>query len=153
MDLTERIDAELKTAMKASDATRVSALRMLKADVVKAAIDSRHHPGRLPDAQVIDVVRRQIKQRRESLEAFQKGGRADLVQKEQQELAILEQYLPPQMSEEALRAVVQECVQASGASGPKDLGKVMRLIMERVKGQADGKVVNQLVAMALGKGA
>ena len=151
MDLTERVDVELRTALKASDAAKVSTLRMLKADLVKMAIDARQ--DRLPDAQVLDVIRRQIKQHRESLEAFTKGNRQDLVDKESKELAILETYLPPQMSEEVLRGIVRECIQASGAAGPKDLGKVMRLVMEKVKGQADGKQVNQLVAQLLGSGA
>lgn len=150
MTLQERIEQECTAAMKAQDAAKVSTLRMLKADLANAAIAQRQE--RLPDPQVLDVIRRQIKQHRESLEAFQKGGRADLVAKETKELAMLEQYLPPQWSEEALATLVQECVKAAGATGPQDLGKVMKLAMERAKGQADGKRVNQLVAQALGKG-
>lgn len=150
MTLVDRIDADLKVAMKAGDAARVSTLRMLKAELVNAAIDLRQ--ASVDDAKALEVVRRQIKQHRESLEAFTKGNRRDLVDKESRELAILEGYLPPQMSEEAVRQIVRECVQASGASGPTDLGKVMKLVMERVKGRADGKRVNQLVVEALTKG-
>lgn len=148
MTLLERIEAAYTAAMKAGDAATVSTLRMLKADVMNVAIAQRQ--DRLADPQVVEVIRRQVKQHRESLEAFQQGGRRDLADKEAQELAILETYLPPQLSEAALAAIVQECVMASGAAGPQDLGKVMRMVMERVKGQADGKRVNQLVARALG---
>lgn len=150
MTLAERIDADLKTAMKAGEAAKVSTLRMLKAELVNAAIAQRQ--PQVADPQALEVLRRQIKQHRESLEAFQQGRRADLVEKESKELAILEGYLPPQMSEEALRAIVAECIQASGAAGPKEMGRVMKLVMERVKGQADGKVVNRLVAQALSRG-
>lgn len=150
MELVDLIDEDLKTAMKASDAEKVSTLRMLKADLVKTAIDTRQE--KLKDPQALEVLRRQIKQRRESIETFKAGKRQDLVDKESKELGLLEKYLPPQMSEEALRSIVKECVASSGAAGPKDTGKVMKLVMERVKGQADGKVVNQLVAQELSKG-
>ena len=150
MALVDQIDQALTAAMKAGDATTLSTLRMLKAAFLNAAIEQRQE--RLADAPAQEVLRRQIKQRRESLEAFQKGQRADLAEKESKELAVLERYLPPQMSEAALQAIVQECVQASGASGPQAMGKVMKLVMERVKGQADGKLVNRLVAQALGAG-
>lgn len=147
MTLWERVESEFTAAMKAQDAAKVSTLRMLKADLANAAIAQRQ--DRLADPQVVEVIRRQIKQRRESVEAFRKGGRADLVDKETKELAVLEVYLPPQMTEQALMAIVRECVEASGAAGPKEIGKVMKLVMERVKGQADGKLVNQLVVQAL----
>ena len=150
MALVDQIDQALTAAMKAGDAVTLSTLRMLKAAFLNAAIEQRQE--RLADAPAQEVLRRQIKQRRESLEAFQKGQRADLAEKESKELAVLERYLPPQMSEAALQAIVQECVQASGASGPQAMGKVMKLVMERVKGQADGKLVNRLVAQALGAG-
>ncbi len=150
MALVDQVDQALTAAMKAGDAATLSTLRMLKAAFMNAAIEQRQE--RLADPQAQEVLRRQIKQRRESLEAFQKGQRPDLAEKESKELAVLEKYLPPQMSEAALRAIVQECVQASGTTGPKEMGKVMKLVMERVKGQADGKMVNQLVAQALGAG-
>ncbi|MBI4313719.1 MAG: GatB/YqeY domain-containing protein [Candidatus Omnitrophica bacterium] len=151
MDLVDRVDADLKAAMLASAADKVSALRMLKADLIKTAIDTRQE--KLKDPQAMEVVRRQIKQRKESLEAFQAGKRQDLVDKESKELTLLEAYLPPQMTEEALRAIVEESVAASGAAGPKDMGKVMRMVMERAAGQADGKWVSQMVNQALSKGA
>ncbi len=150
MALVDQVDQALTAAMKAGDAATLSTLRMLKAAFLNAAIERQEE--RLADPQAQEVLRRQIKQRRESLEAFQKGQRTDLAEKESKELAILEKYLPPQMSEATLRAIVQECVQASGVSGPQAMGKVMKLVMERVKGQADGKLVNQLVTQALGAG-
>ncbi len=151
MDLVDQVDADLKAAMKAREEGRLSTLRMLKADFVKMAIDRRQE--RLADAQAVEVIRRQIKQHRESLEAFQKGQRADLVEKESKELAILETYLPPPMSEAELRGIVRESIATVGASSPKAMGQVMKLVMERVKGQADGKLVSQLVAQALAPGA
>ena len=178
MTFVDRVAADLLAAMKAGDAVRVSTLRMLKADLLNAAIAQRLRlkeaapetpPGArrrpagpqtgagqpqapLGEPQALDVLRRQIKQRREALEAFQAGGRHDLVTKESQELTILQEYVPPPLSEEALRAIVQECVRAAGATSPRDFGKVMRMVMERVKGQADGTVVHQLVAQHLAKG-
>ena len=150
MTLVERVTADLAAAMKAGDAANVSTLRMLKADFMNAAIALRL-PA-LADAPALDVLRRQVKQHRESLEAFRTGGRQDLVDKESKELAILEAYLPPQMAEPQLRAIVQECVAAAGAPGPKGMGQVMKLVMAKVQGQADGKQVSALVAQALGAG-
>ncbi len=147
MDLVDRVDADLKSAMKARQEGRLSTLRLLKAAFVTVAIDQQQE--RVTEPQALHVIRRQIKQRRESLEAFQKGQRADLVEKESAELAILQTYLPPQLAEAALRGIVQECVTASGASGPRDMGKVMKLVIERVQGQADGKTISQLVTQAL----
>lgn len=164
MTLVEQVAADLAAAMKAGDAAKVSTLRMLKADFMNAAIAQRLRPGEaaprssdqrvsvLADAPALDALRRQVKQRRESLEAFKAGGRQDLMDKESKELAILEAYLPPQMAEPQLRAIVQECVAAGGAAGPKAMGQVMRMVMAKVQGQADGKQVSALVAQALGAG-
>ena len=150
MTLVERVTADLAAAMKAGDAAKVSTLRMLKADFMNAAIALR--VPALADAPALDVLRRQVKQHRESLEAFKTGGRQDLVDKESKELVILEAYLPPRMAEPQLRAIVQECVAAAGAPGPKGMGQVMKLVMAKVQGQADGKQVSALVAQALGAG-
>ena len=164
MEFVERIDTDLAAAMKAGDAAKVSTLRMLKAEFMNAAIAQRLRPGEaaprssdqrvpaLADAPAQDVLRRQIKQHRESLEAFKSGNRQDLVDKESNELTILEAYLPPQMTEPQLRAIVQECVAAAGAAGPKGMGQVMRMVMAKVQGQADGKQVSALVMQALGSG-
>lgn len=146
--LVEKITADLTAAMKAGDAAKVSVLRMLKAELANGAIAQRVEA--LPDAAALEVLRRQLKQRRESLEAFQKGQRADLAAKEAAEITILETYLPAQMPEASLRAIVQDCVTASGAAGPQDMGKVMKLVMAKVQGQADGKTVSALVTQALG---
>lgn len=148
MTLVETVIADLTAAMKAGDAAKVSVLRMLKSELVNGAIAQR--VDALPDAGALEVLRRQLKQRKESLEAFQKGQRADLAAKETAEIKILETYLPAQMSEAQLRAIVQECVTAAGASGPQDMGKVMKLVMAKVQGQADGKAVSALVTQALG---
>jgi len=107
----------------------------------------------LGDAQALAVLRRQIKQHHESLEAFEKAGRGDLMERESRELEILEGYLPAPLSEEELRGIVEEDIRMCGASGVRDVGRVMKLVMQRVGAQADGKLVNRLVLEVLGGGA
>ena len=99
----------------------------------------------LDDAGVLAVLSKEVKQRRDSIEEFRKGGREDLVKQNEEEIAILMEYLPQQLSEDEVRSLVKEAVTASGASSPKDMGKVMKLLMPKVKGRADGKLVNDLV--------
>ncbi len=150
MGLSEKIGNDLKEAMKAKDATKVSTLRFLRSDLEKKAIEARSKE--LEDAQVLEVIRKQVKQHQESLEAFKKGNRTDLAEKEEKETAILKSYLPAELSEDQVSAVIQECIQESGASSPKEMGQVMKLAMGKLKGQADGKLVSRLVSSALGPG-
>ena len=148
MGLNEEIASDLTAAMKAKDASRLSALRMLKAAVMNKGVEK----GRdLEDAEVLQVVASLVKQRRDSIEQFTKGGRTDLVDKETREIAILEHYLPPAASAEEIDAAVAAAIAETGASSPKDMGKVMKAVMPKLAGKnADGKTVNEAVRRKLG---
>jgi uncharacterized protein YqeY len=128
--------------MKAKDGTRVSVLRFLLAAIQNREIELRDP---LDDEQVLQEVVSSAKKRRESIEAFREADRKDLVIKEETELAILEEYLPEQLSSDEVRKIVKEAVLSVGASSPADMGQVMKEVMPRVRGQADGKMVNQIV--------
>ena len=147
MSLEARVDQELKQAMKAQDAVRVSTLRLFKAALRNAAIEKRQ--DQLPDADTLAILSRQIKQRRESIEAYRKGGRADLIAKEEAELAILLVYEPPQLGDQELQALIAKAIASTGAAGPADQGRVMKQVMAEVQGRADGKRVSQAVATLL----
>jgi uncharacterized protein YqeY len=150
MTLKERIIVDLKEAMRAVDApdykVRLSAIRMLKADIMNTEIAKKSEPS---DEDVISLIQRQIKIRNESIEQFEKGGRADLVEKERKEAAVLAEYLPEQMSDDELNQLAQEAIGATGAASPKEMGKVMSYMMPKLKGRADGKRVNQAVSALL----
>jgi len=145
--LKARIDTDLKAALRSGDEVRKTALRMLMAAVRNAEIAAQRE---LDDDGVIALVQREIKQRRDSIEQFEKGGRADLVAKEQAEITALEPYLPEQLSVDEIRAIAEDVIASTGASGPGDKGKVMGPLMGRVRGKADGKLVNQVVGELLG---
>lgn len=146
--LRDRVAAEMTAAMKAKDAPRLSALRMLKAAIMNKGVEK----GRdLDDAEVLLVVSSLVKQRRDSIEQFAKAGRTDLVEKETGEIGVLEQYLPPAASAEDIEAAVVAAIASTGAASPKDMGKVMKAVMPMLAGKnADGKVVNELVRRKLG---
>jgi uncharacterized protein YqeY len=148
MSLQQRLDGDLKAAMKSSDSLKTSVLRMVKAAIKNKQVEKREN---LSDEEIISVLSTLTKQRRESIDLFSKGGREDLAEKERQELAVLQLYLPGQLSPEDLDRIIMEAINESSAEGVKDIGKVMRLIMPRVQGAADGKVVNQRVKELLGK--
>ena len=149
MPLNEKIAADLTAAMKAKDAPRLSALRMLKAAVTNKGMVEK---GRdLEDAEVLQVVASLVKQRRDSIEQFTKAGRTDLADKETAEIAILEHYLPPAVSAEEIEAAVAAAIAETGASSAKDMGKVMKAVMPKLAGKnADGKAVNDAVRRTLG---
>jgi uncharacterized protein YqeY len=142
MSLLQKLDDDFKVALKTSDTLKVSVLRMAKAALKNKQIDKR---GELTEDDIISVISTLSKQGRESVEQFSKGGREDLAEKERQELAILQSYLPEQLTAEELERIIIEAIKESSAEGIKDMGKVMRLVMPRVKGAADGKIVNQRV--------
>ncbi len=148
MTLNEQIASGITAAMKAKDAVRLSALRMLKAAVMNKGVDK----GRdLDDAEVLQVIGSRVKQRRDSIDQFTKAGRSDLVDKEHGELAVLEQYLPPAVSAEEIDAAVAAAVAESGATSAKDMGKVMKAVMPKLAGKnADGRAVNDAVRRKLG---
>ncbi|NWF75820.1 MAG: GatB/YqeY domain-containing protein [Nitrospirae bacterium] len=142
MSLLQKIEDDYKTALKTSDSLKVSVLRMLKASSKNRQIDKGKE---LSDEDIIDVISSLCKQRKESIEMFSNGGREDLAKKESQELAILQSYLPRQLSPEEIDKIILESIKETSAQGLKDLGRVMRIVMSRVKGLADGKIVNQRV--------
>jgi len=142
MTLVEKIRHDLTAAMKADDKVRVSTLRMLLAALHNEEIELRRE---LRDEDAARIIRRLVRQHRESIKEFHRGGREDLVQKEEQELEILEEYLPPMMEEEEIEKYVNEAIAEVGASEPRDLGRVMAVLMPRLSGKADGATVNRIV--------
>lgn len=149
MSLKEKLANDMKEAMKAREAgkVRLSVIRLVRSAVRQIEIDEKVE---LDDEGILAVISKEVKQRRDSIEEFKKGGREDLVAQNEADAAILMEYLPAQLSEAEVRALVDEAVAAVGAQGPKDMGKVMKELMPKVKGKADGKLVNQLVKEALG---
>lgn len=154
MGLRARLDADLKEALKAGEKIRASAIRMLLAAVkTREVAEDRRGDRRapLPDSEVLQVIASACKQRRDSIEQFRAGGRQDLVEKETAELAVLEAYLPRALTPEEVRAAVAEAIRETGATSPRDMGKVMSRLMSELAGRADGKLVSELVREALGK--
>lgn len=145
--LKDRLSLELREAMKARDRTRVATLRLLTAAVRNREVELGHD---LSDEELEAVATTEVKRRREAAEAYEQGGRPELAQREREERAILETYLPEQLSDEELGAIIDEAVAATGASGPGDLGKVMGQVMARARGRAEGGEVRRRVAERLG---
>ena len=137
---------DLKVAMKAHDMTAVNAIR----GTIAKAKDLTVNAGKeMTDEAILQVIAKGVKQREESIAQFEAAGRAELAEGEKKEMALLKKYLPEQLSEEAVAAIVKDAVAATGATSKKDMGKVMKEVMARVKGQADGKLVSRLVGAAL----
>lgn len=149
--LKEKIQSDLNQALKKKDATRVSTLRFLLAEVHNREIElyQKLQGKSLPDEEVVEVLRRQVKRRKESIEAYKQGKRDDLVKKEEAELGILNKYLPQQLSPEELEKIVEKTIAEVDASEPQDFGKVMVAVMGKVKGQAKGEIVAKLVREVL----
>ena len=142
MTLSQRVDEEVKQAMRAKDATKLGALRMLKAALKYAAIAKSGSEAALTDAEVAQVVRKQVKQRQDSIESFEKGGRPDLVAKEKEELSILNAYLPQAMGTDELAKIVRETITEIGATSKGQMGVVMKALQAKVAGRADGKTLS-----------
>src|SRR5437667_1551640 len=149
MTLQQRVDGDLKEAMRAKDSTKVGALRMLKSALTYAAIEKSGAEGELSDAEAAQVVRKQAKQRQDSIESFEKGGRAELAAKEKKELSILNAYLPQAMSADELSKVVRETIAELGATSKAQMGAVMKALQPKVGGRADGKTLSQEVQKQL----
>ena len=147
MTLSERLRTDMTAAMKARDELRLSTLRLVRSAMQYAKVQKR---AELTDEDVIGVLSKEAKQRRESAEEFRKGGRPELADKEAAEAEILVEYLPRQMSEAEIRSLVGEAVTATGASTAKDMGKVMGWLSPKTKGRADGRQVSEIVREALG---
>ena len=144
--LTERLEADYKTALKAREQLRVDTLRLIKAAIQRAAIDKRKET--LDDAEIVPLLAQQVKQRRETLDAAKQGGRQDIAAQAEAELAVINSYLPRQLSEEALKSLIEEALKASGLNQ----GLIMKFVMGKAAGAADGKLVSQLVAQRLKQG-
>ncbi len=150
MTLEERIDSDLKTAMWGRETQKLGVLRMLKSALKNAAIEKGGASARLEDAEATQVIRKQVKQRQDSIESFEKGGRAELAEKEKAEMAILQQYLPAALSEEELARLVRETIAEVGATSKAQMGAVMKALGPKVGGRADGRTVSQEVQRQLG---
>ena len=149
MTFQERIDIELKEAMKAKAAQRLGVIRMLKSALKNAAIEKYVVTGQLNDAEAMAIVRKQVKQRQDSIESFEKGGRPELAATEKEEYAILSEYLPKQLRPEEITKLVTEAIAEAGATSKAQMGAVMKLAQAKAAGQADGKALSQEVQKQL----
>ena len=146
MSLYEEINEHLKEALKSKKTDALNALRGLKAVIKNKEVELRR---KLEDNEIIQLIAKQIKQRKESIAQFQKGNRPDLVEKEEKELKVLEQFMPPPLSEKELDIILQEIITETEAIGPQDMGKVMKIAMSRLSGRAEGKIISQKVRQFL----
>ena len=146
MSLKEQLTEEMKTAAKAKDKLKLSTIRMVRAEIKNKEIALRHD---LSDEEILKLLGTMVKQRKDSISQFKKGGREDLAAKEEQELKILAAYLPEPMSAVEIEALVKIVIAETGAAGKKDMGKVMQAVMARVAGRADGREVNRMVSSLL----
>jgi uncharacterized protein len=149
MTLQEKIDSDLKEAMKAKEAERLSVLRMVKSAIMNAAIEKHGAGGKLADAEVIAVIRKQVKQRRDSVEGFERGGRPELAEKERREMEILSSYLPQPLTAEEVASIVRAAIAETGASSKAEMGQVMKIVNEKAAGRADGRTLSEAVQKAL----
>jgi uncharacterized protein len=149
MTLQEKIDSDLKEAMKAKEAERLSVLRMVKSAIMNAAIEKHGAGGKLADAEVIAVIRKQVKQRRDSAEGFERGGRPELAEKERREMEILSSYLPQPLTAEEVASIVRAAIAETGASSKAEMGQVMKIVNEKAAGRADGRTLSEAVQKAL----
>jgi len=149
MTLQQRVDSELKEAMRAKDSMKLGVLRMLKSALKYAAIEKSGAEGELSDTEAIQVIRKQAKQRQDSIESFEKGGRAELANKEKEELALLNTYLPQAISPDELAKVVRETIAELGVTSKAQMGAVMKALQAKVAGRADGKTLSAEVARQL----
>lgn len=146
MNLSERLNEDMKQAMKSQDKFKLSTIRMVRATIKNLEIDLKRT---LNDDEVLDILSREIKQRKDALQEFEKASRDDLAEKTKAEIEIIALYLPDQLSEEEIKVIVQQTIQETGASSKADMGKLMSHLMPKVKGRADGKLVNQAVQQLL----
>ncbi|MGB3082700.1 MAG: GatB/YqeY domain-containing protein [Candidatus Omnitrophota bacterium] len=148
MSKENELSETLKEALKAGDKTKISTVRLVLSEIKNRKIAEK--ADELEDEKIVAIIQKMAHQRKESIDQFKKGDRQDLVKKESEELAILEEYLPEQISEEDLEKIVSESIVQTGATSMKDMGAVMKDVMSRVQGQADGKVISEIVKRKLG---
>jgi uncharacterized protein len=149
MTLSERLDSDLKDAMRAKDAAKLGVLRMLKSALKYAVIEKSGAEGEIDDAATTQVIRKQVKQRQDSIESFEKGGRPELVAKEKAELEILNSYLPQSLGAEELAKLVRDAIAEVGATSKAQMGAVMKAVQAKAAGRADGKTLSQEVQKQL----
>ncbi len=142
MSLEERLVEEMKQAMKSNDKPRLSTIRMIRSSVKNREIELRK---KLEDEEVVRVIQMMVRKGEESVEQFQTGGRTDLVEKEKREIEILKSFLPQPLGQEEILKIIDQSIQETQASSPKDIGKVMKSVLPKIGGKADGKLINQLV--------
>jgi uncharacterized protein YqeY len=145
MSIKEKIQSDLKAAMKAGETEKRDVIRMLDSSIKNAEIEKGKREEGLNDEEVIELVSRAIKQRKDSISQYEQGGRDDLAKKEEGEVEYLSVYLPEQLSEEDLKSVINDVISETGASSKADMGRVMGAVMGKVKGQTDGNTVKKLV--------
>lgn len=145
MNLKEQIQNDLKDAMRAKDEQRLSIVRMLKSAIQYYEIQKGGAGYTASDEDVVDVVGKEIKKRKESIELYEQGGRPELAEKEKKEIEVLQTYLPEQLSDDEVKKMVEEAINQTGASEMKDMGKVMSTLMPKIKGKADNSIVSTLV--------
>jgi len=147
MSIEEKITNDIKKAMKEKDVTAISALRMLKASIEELFIQKKR--TQLKDEDIIKLVKTMVRRHNDSIEQFTKGKRPDLVEKEKAQLKIIKRYVPEELPAEELKKMINEAISETGATSKKDMGKVMKLVLEKAKGKADGKTVSQIVGSLL----
>ncbi len=145
--LEEKILNDYKDAMKARDSLKSSVLSFLRADMLNQATAKKKN--KLDDVEVVMVIKKQIKQRQDSIEQFTKGGRLEMADKEKKEWEILKAYLPPELSESQIKSLIEEAIAATGSNSMKDMGRLMKELAVKIAGQADGKLVSELVRQRL----
>lgn len=148
MTLKEKINSDLIAAMKAKEEMKVSTLRMLKAAIMKFEVSGKEKRDST-DEEVFQIIGKEVKQRKDSIEAYRKGGRDDSAKNEETEMKILQMYLPAQLSEDELRSLIRQVISQTGASGKGDFGKVIGAVMAQTKGKTEGQVVSRLVGEIL----
>lgn len=148
-DLSQRITEDMKTAMREKNALALNTIRMLKSAIKNAAIEKGGASAELNDTETVAVIRKEVKKRQDSIEQFEKAGRQDLADKEKEELAVLNGYLPQPLSAEEIAKLIDDAIAETGASSKKDMGQVMKLVQERSAGRADGKALSQAVMAKL----
>jgi uncharacterized protein len=149
MSIQEEIDADLKDAMRSKDAERLSVLRMVKSALMNAAIEKRGATGGLEDSEAVGVIRKQVKQRLDSIESFEKGGRPELAAKERKEIDYLTGYLPQPLTENEINQLVRDSIAQAGATSKAQMGAVMKIASEKAAGRIDGKTLSQAIQKAL----
>ena len=149
MNITEQITSDIKSAMRDKNKVALNTLRALKSAITNAKIDKSGIDAELPENEIINIIRKQIKQRQDSINQFEKAGRAELAENEKEEITILEQYLPTPLSDDEIVEIVESTINETGATSKKDMGALMKALQNKTEGRADGKKLSQEVMKRL----